>query len=153
MLAAAGVAAIGAAMELFGAGAGLGSIIGKLTGGNGMIEKLSQLSSLGDGLMRTATAIERIATALSSINNIGNVAIAGAVTPINIESSQALTNKLSSPASSSPSQVVKTTDDSTASSLDALAKAVSDLTNLMKSGGISVNLDGRLVSKTLAGNY
>ena len=134
MLASVGIAAVGAAMVAFGAGSGLSSIISKLTGGNSMVDRLSQLASLGDGLMKTATALGLVADALVKIKDVGEVDIG-------------------SLSKSVPTTVISQAPTNTTTGNngnDALLAKVSELVELMKSGGIAVNLDGRLVSKQIA---
>jgi hypothetical protein len=127
-LAAGGIIAVGEAMALFGAGNAISSIVGKLTGGNGMVSQMITLSSIGPGLNQTADALTKISVALEKIKGIGEVNV-GYI-----------------------SKVVSSASDSSSTSgggkveekLDAILEALT-------SGKVSVYLDGRLVSKGLAG--
>jgi len=69
LLTAAAIGAIGVALAAFGAGqgvAGIGAFFGKLLGGESPVDKLMKLAALGEGLTRTADAVDRINSAVRS---------------------------------------------------------------------------------------
>ena len=129
-LASGGIYAISAALGSFGIGAGVGSIIGKLTGGDGLVDKLITLGSLSSQLMETATALERIAAAVQKLSDIPDIDVGKL-------------NEISKAA-------VK--DNSQSEKVDVLGKKLDNILDALVGGKVSVYMDGRLVSKQLT-NY
>lgn len=130
-IAAGGIGAIAAAMAAFGVGGGIGAIIGKLTGGDGMIAQITALGSLGPALNETAQALERIATAINKIKDVGQVDVGYLAKVVN-----------TAPAYT-PTPPTAPADGNVEGKLDAIL-------NALVGGKVAVYMDGRLVSRTLA---
>ena len=133
-VAASGIAAVSAAMVALGGG----SAIGSLLGGDGMIDKMIALGSVGPKLLKTASAMERIAVALVKIQNIKEIPSLSAIAEISAKAA---------PADEEPKAVG--TKDGTGNIQDVVQK-LDELIGLLKAGAIAVNMDGKKVSSAMA---
>jgi hypothetical protein len=138
-VAAGGIAAIGYALAAFGVGGGIGAIIGKLTGGNGLIDQIVSLGSIAPQLNMTAVALEKIASALIKIQSIGKIE--------NLDELTAAAVRVNNVASTS-----STTANNGGNSIDstAIVDAIDNLCTELKSGKVAVYLDKIKVSRALA---
>ena len=133
-LAAYGIAAVAAAMVALGGVPAIGSLLG----GDGMIDKMIALGSVGPKLLKTASAMERIAVALVKIQNIKEIPSLSAIAEISAKAA---------PADEEPKAVG--TKDGTGNIQDVVQK-LDELIGLLKAGAIAVNMDGKKVSSAMA---
>ena len=170
--AAAGIYAVSAALASFGAGAamsGIGSLVGKIAGGD-PIEKLKLLAGLSDDLSSTASSIQSITSAFSrftvidkfsdSISKLAesmdklntSVSSISALNMAKLTAASILSPRETSviPTTTQTSTVSTTQTSPTQTSSDDVVIAIKELTTLLKNGAISVNIDGRKMSSALA---
>ena len=167
--AAIGIYAVSAALATFGAGAamsGIGSLIGRIAGGD-PIAKLKELASIGSDLSVTAQAIKDITSAFAEFQNVDRFAksidtlsdsldkLNDSISKISLLSIAKLSaismlkdrssTEVTTATQSAPTQITQSPSGSP-SAQDAVVGKLSELIELMRAGGISVNLDGRKVS-------
>jgi hypothetical protein len=157
--AAGGITAIGIALAAFGGGAaaaGIGNFVGGLLGGD-PVKKLEKLASVGTQLQTTADSIERISTAMSNFGAVD--AFTSAIDKLTLSLSklndtvgEMSTIKLAAlSVISATGAAVKQTETAPAPApMDTVGAKLDELIDLMRSGGIAVNLDGRKVSSAMA---
>jgi hypothetical protein len=138
-IAAGGIAAISYALAAFGVGGGIGAIIGKLAGGNGLIDQIVCLGSIAPQLNMTAVALEKIAAALTKIKGVGKIE--------NLDELTTAAVKINATDYTAPAVAT-----GGASSIDskAIVDAINNLCTELKSGKVAVYLDKIKVSRALA---
>jgi len=164
--AAIGIGAISVALAAFGAGsayAGIGSFVGKFLGGD-PVKKMRDLAEIGGKLKVTADALMAISKAAQEFQLVNNFSDAISTLAASLEKLNSSVEKLDT-SNLNKLGIAKTLENKNAksdqdklenknvkSSQDntTMIGKLDELINLMKSGGIAVNIDGKRASELLA---
>jgi hypothetical protein len=159
--AAKGIEQLGFALARFGSGsaaAGVGSLVGRLLGGD-PIKRLEKFSEMGDKLKETAESINTIASSTAKFGMVDAFADAVSRLVFSLERLNDQLDKtstikvaslslLSSIAGKGQENAETTPPPATGPS--GVEAKLDELITLLKDGGISVNLDGDKVSRSMA---